>query len=215
MHNRFLDEIRKNGLGKDVELIPSNDSWRNTMTGLVSFDLWHGIGQRVENRVAVPLKPSSDPRNPQIEWWLAWHEEWNVALKRFSFRTAGWAVFCAPPATGPLHLALRAEWGPLPDDEHSNSGPGQPHWHTHLRLPFASSEGDAGSPLNETRVDLALEGMHLAMGGWTHPEPGCWHHPLADDLPGKICNWAVATLAYLRIQIQEVRLKKSEAPASW
>ena len=215
MHNTFVKNVKKHGLHREVQMKASDDEWRKMTSGRVSFALWHGMGQVYEDRPVVPLVPPSGSPSTEIDWWMSWHEEWTIALRRFQFRTAGWAVYCAPPTTRLLNLAIRAEWGPLAEDGSCDSNRGQPHWHTHVRFPWTVSLHHDQHVTDGLNAAIAIEDMHLAMGGWRHPKPRCWQHPVGNDLPAALSEWAVATLEYIRGQIQYVKIETVEVPASW
>lgn len=157
--------------------------------------------------------------------WVGWTETWRCIDKdEFDLQSAAWTLYWGYVGDESKTQVLRAEWDQLYRLECTPSDAGHPHWHIDTEIALsqvgAAVEHVALEELSDAPAsNLAMQRVHLAMGGWLNrpahalaqpPDedevPECWQCDFgggADDLS----TWGVRTLRYLRTQANLIRTK--------
>lgn len=150
--------------------------------------------------------------------WVGWHETWRCVDKgQFDLQTAAWTLYWGYERDERKTQVLRAEWDQLYRLECTPSDAGHPHWHIDTeialsRVGAAAAHGALEELFDAPESNLAIQRVHLAMGGWLNKQanptpqppdndgvPECWQCDFgggADDLS----TWGVRTLRYLQTQ---------------
>ncbi len=124
--------------------------------------------------------------------WAAFLEIWRKRLSNeYMLLGLRWGFFWGTQVREDKLLVLRADWE-IPEDLHA-----QPHWHANQHSCFeidAPAEIGPTSAEFEGLLELALEGVHLPMGGWWHEGAGSagWCPPVSDI--GDLERWNAALL---------------------
>ena len=173
-----------------------------------------------------PLLPVQ--QHDEQEWdtpraWAGWFEKWRcIDQDEFDLEAAAWTLYWGYADDERKAQILRAEWDQLYRIDRTTSNAGHPHWHVDASIPLTQANYAEGRVAlveisDPTPTQIAIERLHLAMGGWNNnpaPRPGrpqdgdivprCWQHEFRGSCDDLIA-WAIRTLRYLQTQAQYLR----------
>lgn len=223
-HNNVAKDL-SGILDVPAEFRPRPTNWSKVKVGtVIGFDLvpceptHNDIALRMAGRVSVfPL--TRDLAADVAMFWVSWDELWQKREgPAYHLLGAGWTLFKGFWGVPQKTQVLRAEWDQLPDKGSKNAG--QPHWHVDQPLyGRKAGEREIRPGLVEAPVETLARGwgqdeagaeseafgyVHLAMGAWdgSKEHPICWQRSYEQDC-GKLEDWCVKTLKYLRDQMKQ------------
>ena len=197
------------------ELAPVDGEWETALS------------RRGERQYVFPLLPMrrDGTEDGVARCWVGWFETWRcIAKNEFDLQTAAWTLYWGYAVDEIKTQVLRAEWDQLYRLECTPSDAGHPHWHIDTEIALskvgaAAAHGALEELFDAPESNLAIQRVHLAMGGWLNKQanptpqppdndgvPECWQCDFgggADDLS----TWGVRTLRYLQTQAKLIRTK--------